>query len=106
MLRAESKKNLAEVVQRIHANGAIVAIAGIRLGISSDEFSSIYQETAKQFGTLHIPQVMHGILTDLKLKSDPILPNGAGYRLMAERIAETLKPLLREAARLTGRHGF
>ena len=104
--RAETKKNLAEVVRRIQAQGAMVAIAGIRLGLFTDEYSPIYEETAKQLGAFYIPQVMQGILTDAKLKSDPIHPNGAGYRLMAQRIAEKLKPLLREADRLTGRRGF
>lgn len=104
--RAETKKNLAELVRRIQAQGARVAIAGMRLGIFTDEYSPIYEETAKQLGAYYIPQVMQGILTDPKLKSDPIHPNGAGYRLMGQRIAEKIRPLLREADRLTGRRGF
>ncbi len=104
--RAESKKNLAEIVQLIQQQGAMVAIAGIRLGLFTDEFAAIYEDTAQQFGALYIPQVMRGILSDAKLKNDPIHPNGAGYRLIAERIAEQVRPLLREADRLTGRSGF
>jgi lysophospholipase L1-like esterase len=49
---------------------------------------------------------MKGILSEAKLKSDAIHPNGAGYRLIAERITEKVRPLLREADRLTGRSGF
>ena len=104
--RAESKKNLAEIVRRIQQQGAMVAIAGIKLGLFTDEFAAIYEDTAKEFGALYIPQVMKGILSDAKLKNDPIHPNGAGYRLIAERIAEKIRPLLREADRLTGRSGF
>jgi lysophospholipase L1-like esterase len=104
--RAETKKNLAEMVRRIQDQGAMVAIAGMRLGLFTDEYSPIYEETAKQLGAFYIPQVMQGILTDAKLKSDPIHPNGAGYRLMGRRIAEKIRPLLREADRLTGRRGF
>ena len=104
--RAESKKNLAEIVRRIQQQGAMVAIAGIKLGLFTDEFAAIYQDTAKELGALYIPQVMQGILTDAKLKSDPIHPNGAGYRLIAERIAAKVKPLLREADRVTGRSGI
>jgi acyl-CoA thioesterase I len=104
--RTESRKNLAEIVSRIQGSGAMVAIAGIRLGLFTDEFAAIYQDTAKEFGALYIPEVTDGILRNKKLTSDPIHPNGAGYRLMAERIAAKIKPLLREADRLTGRSGF
>lgn len=104
--RAESKKNLSEIVRRIQDQGSMVAIAGIRLGLFTDEFSTLYEAIAKEFGALYIPEVMNGILSDGQLKSDPIHPNGAGYRLIAERVAAKVKPLLHEADRLTGRSGF
>jgi lysophospholipase L1-like esterase len=83
----------------------MVVIAGMKLGLFTDDFGPIYEETAKQFGAFYIPQVMKGILTDSSLKSDPIHPNKAGYRLIAERVAEKIKPLLHQADRLTGRSG-
>jgi len=98
--RQETKKNLEEIVRRAQARGAIVAIVGMRLGLFTDEYAAVFEETARQFGALYIPGVMKGILSDSKLRSDPIHPNGAGYRLIAERIAEKVKPLLREADRL------
>jgi len=101
----ETRKNLEEIVSRIQAEGAMVAIAGIRLGWFTDEFGAVFEETAKKLGAFYIPQVMRGILNDSSLRSDPIHPNGAGYRLIAERIAEKIKPLLREADRLRGAGG-
>jgi acyl-CoA thioesterase I len=98
--RQETRKNLEEIVRRVQARGAIVAIVGMRLGLFTDEYARIFEETAQQFGALYIPGVMKGILSDSKFRSDPIHPNGAGYRLIAERIAEKVKPLLREADRL------
>ena len=77
----------------------MVALVGLRLGLFTDEYGPIYKEIAKQHGTLYIPEVLKGILSDPKLKSDTIHPNGAGYQLMAERILEQVKPLLEEAAR-------
>jgi len=97
--RHETRINLEEIVRRIQAQGAMVAIAGIRLGLFTDEFSAIFEETAEQFGALYIPQVMKGVLSDASLRSDPIHPNAAGYRLMAERIGEKVKLLLQEADR-------
>jgi lysophospholipase L1-like esterase len=99
---AETRKNLQAIVRRIQDHGAMVAIAGMRLGLFTDEYGPIFEETAKEFGALYIPQVMKGIFNDAKLKSDQIHPNGAGYRLIAERIAEKIKPLLKEADRLKG----
>ena len=99
----ETQENLKEIVRRIQAHGAMVAIAGIKLGFFTDEYGSIFEETAAEFGAIYIPQVMKGIFNDTKLKSDQIHPNSAGYRLIAERIAEKIKPLLNEADRLRGR---
>jgi acyl-CoA thioesterase-1 len=98
--RQETRKNLEEIVRRVQARGAIVAIVGIKLGLFTDEYAAVFEETARQFGALYIPGVMKGVLSDSKFRSDPIHPNGAGYRLIAERIAEKIKPLLREADRL------
>jgi acyl-CoA thioesterase-1 len=103
--RQETRKNLEEIVRRIQNAGAMVVIAGLKLGFFTDEYGPIFEETARQFGALYVAQVLKGILNDSALRSDPIHPNGAGYRLIAERIAEKIMPLLREADRLTGRPG-
>lgn len=99
----ETRENLKEIVRQIQAHGAMVAIAGIKLGLFTDEYAPIFEETAAEFGAIYIPQVMKGIFNDTKLKSDQIHPNSAGYRLIAERIAQKIKPLLNEADRLRGR---
>ena len=97
---SETKKNLAAIVQRIHERGAMAAVAGLRLGLFADEYGPIFREIAEQNGALYIPEVLKGILNDSSLKSDAIHPNGAGYRLMAARIAERVKPLLETADRV------
>jgi lysophospholipase L1-like esterase len=98
----DTRKNLEQIVRRVQAQGAMAAIVGMRLGLFTDEYAAVFEETAQQLGALYIPGVMKGILSDAKLRSDPIHPNGAGYRLVAERIGAKLKPLLQEADRLRG----
>ena len=84
----ETRQNLKELVRKIQDHGAMVAIAGIKLGFFTDEYGPIFEETAAEFDAIYIPQVMKGIFNDTKLRSDQIHPNSAGYRLIAERIAK------------------
>jgi acyl-CoA thioesterase I len=86
----------------VQAHGAMVVIAGIKLGLFGDDYSEIFEQIAERFDALYIPQVMKGIFTDSSLRSDPIHPNSVGYRLIAERIAEKVRPLIQEADRLRG----
>lgn len=102
---AETKRNLAEIVRRIHEAGSMVALVALRLGLFTDEYGPLYREIARERDALLIPDVMKDILSDARLKSDPIHPSGAGYRLMARRIAAAIKPLLEEADRRRSRRG-
>jgi len=95
----DTRKNMETIVQRIQERGAMVVITGMKLGLFTDEYGAMMENIAEKFGALLVPQITKGILTDSKLKSDPIHPNGAGYRLIAERIAEKIKPLLERADR-------
>jgi acyl-CoA thioesterase-1 len=98
----DTRKNLEAIVPRIQERGAMVVITGMKLGLFTDEYGAMMKDIAEKFGALLVPQVTKGILTDSKLKSDPIHPNGAGYRLIAERIAEKVRPLLERADRERG----
>jgi acyl-CoA thioesterase-1 len=98
----DTRKNMETIVQRIQERGAMVVITGMKLGLFTDEYGAMMENIAEKLGALLVPQVTKGILTDSKLRSDPIHPNGAGYRMIAERIAEKIKPLLERAGRKRG----
>jgi acyl-CoA thioesterase-1 len=95
----ETEKNLKEIVRRTQERGAMVVLIGMKLGLFTDEYGPLYRDIANSHGALLIPEILKDILSDPKLKSDSIHPNGAGYRLMAERILKQVKPLLQEADR-------
>ena len=42
----------------------------MKLGLFTDEYGSIFEEMARQFGALYVAQVLKGILTDSGLRSD------------------------------------
>jgi len=96
---SETRRNLEELVRRIQEAGAMVVLVGMRLGLFTDEYGPVYEEIARKHGALLVPEILKGILSDPKLKSDSIHPNSAGYRIMAERIVQRVKPLLEEADR-------
>jgi lysophospholipase L1-like esterase len=50
-----------------------------------------YAAIAKDFRLPYEDAVIGSVLKDNSLKSDPIHPNARGYRIIAERVAETLK---------------
>jgi hypothetical protein len=61
---------------------------------------------ARQLSALYVAQVLKRVLTDSGLRSDRSIQNDAGCRMIAERIAAKIKPLLREADGLRGPSGL
>ena len=89
--------DLEMMVKRIQDTGAMVVLLGLKLGVFRDEYGPMYEDVAEKYGALLVPDVLAGVLSDPRLKSDAIHPNGAGYELMTERILKKVKPLLLEA---------
>jgi len=91
--------DLEMMVKRIQEQGAMVVLLGLKLGVFRDAYSPMYEDVADKYGASLVPDVLAGILSDPRLRSDAIHPNGAGYELMTERILKKVKPLLQEADR-------
>jgi len=101
--KEETERNLREIIARVQGKGAAVVVLGMNLGMFVDEYKGLYARVAEDMGAYLVPQVLEGILdTPKNRQEDRIHPNAAGQRLLAERIAKSLKPLLREAARAHG----
>ena len=52
---------------------------------------AFYAGIAKEYRVPYEESVIGQVLKDRSLKADPIHPNARGYRVIAERLAETLK---------------
>ena len=81
---AVTAKNLRAIVRRIHSNGAEVVLLGFRF--SNGEGEAMYRRIAEEERCSLVPDVLHDAMSDQRLRSDDIHPNGAGYAKMAERI--------------------
>lgn len=92
---ASTEANLRSIVRKIHDRGAMVLLLGFRFPSLQNNYESMYARIAKEEGCALLPDLLDGILSDPKLKSDEIHPNASGYALIAERIAPAAKKLLR-----------
>ena len=88
---AATENNLRLLVKTIRASGAEVLLIGVpepRLFGGTPDF---YERLAEELGVPLEQDVFSRVLKDNRLKSDPIHANAAGYRLVAERLAEHLR---------------
>ena len=86
-------ENLRIIVNSIQNTGAQVIIGGIKFPIRDRGFGSAYRKLAEDTGAILIPNIFEGIMGNRKLMSDPIHPNDAGYKIIAERFYEAMLQL-------------
>lgn len=83
--------NLRTMIDMIKASGSDVVLIGVPspgLVLSTAPF---YEDLAREFNIPCECEAVADILSSPGLKSDQIHPNAAGYRRMAEAVAEVLK---------------
>lgn len=85
-------KNLRKIVESIQKQRAKVIIGGFKFPLRDRGYGKGYQELADQTGAVLIPNIFEGIMGNRKLMSDPIHPNDAGYKMIAERFYEAMLP--------------
>jgi len=92
----ETIKSINEIVERIQAKGAIVAVADISAGMFLTEYRAVLAKIAREKGAIFIPQLLNGIITTPNLKSDFIHPNAQGYKIVAQRVYRGIRPYLNQ----------
>ena len=83
--------NLKMVVNLIHNQGARVIIGGLSIPFRDRGFGKAFRDLADETGVFLIPNILEGIMGNRQLMSDPIHPNDAGYKIMAERFHEAMQ---------------
>jgi acyl-CoA thioesterase I len=87
----QAERNVREMVRLARGRGVAVLIIGTPEPGFSVSPPPFYAAVAKEFRLPYEAGVIGEVLKDRALKSDPIHPNARGYRVIAERLAETLK---------------
>ncbi|MHB8825895.1 MAG: GDSL-type esterase/lipase family protein, partial [Thiobacillus sp.] len=87
---ATTENNLRLLIQTIRASGAEVALIAVPQPKLFGGAPDFYARIAEDMGLPLEADVFNDVLKDHRLKSDPIHANAAGYRVVAERLAEFL----------------
>ena len=83
--------NLKAMIRLIQARGIPVVLIGVPRpgwGLAAADF---YDDLAAEFAIPGDNETLERVLSDNSLKSDMIHPNAAGYREMAQAVAELLR---------------
>ncbi|MDD5166965.1 MAG: GDSL-type esterase/lipase family protein [Candidatus Omnitrophica bacterium] len=89
-------KNIGEMVDRIQAHGAMVAVIDVSAGMFLSEYRSAFHRLAKEKKALFIASILNGIITNPSLKSDFLHPNQRGYKIIAQNIYLAIKPYIED----------
>jgi acyl-CoA thioesterase I len=88
---AQAERNVRAMVKLARERGIDVVLLGTPEPGLTVTPPAFYEAIAEEFGVLYEAAVIGEVLRDASLKSDPIHPNARGYRIIAERVAESLK---------------
>jgi acyl-CoA thioesterase-1 len=97
---AETKKNLAAIIERAKSRGAEVLLAGIYTTTNTGrdyetQIRDAYQSLAKEHNVTLIPFFLEGVAGDDKLNQDDrIHPNIEGTKIVADTVYKYLKSML------------
>ena len=87
----DTESNLRAMVRLARDRGIAVVLIGVPEPVLFGGTGAYYAKLAQEFRIPLENHVMHEVLFDNGLKSDPIHPNAKGYRRLAEAIAELLR---------------
>jgi len=87
----QAERNVRGMVQLARSRGIAVLLIGTPEPGFTVSPPAFYAGIAKEFRLPYEGGIIGQVLKDASLKADPIHPNARGYRVIAERVAETLK---------------
>ena len=90
-------ENINKMVDMIQAKKAMVALVDISAGVFLNDYRAPYAKIAREKGTIFVPRILNGIITNPNLKSDFLHPNSQGYLIVAKRIYHSISPYLKES---------
>lgn len=88
---AMTRGNLERMILMVRAENIPLLLVAVPEPALFSGSAPVYEQLAKEMKLPLENRIVNKVLKDNDLKSDPIHPNAAGYRLIAEALAELLK---------------
>tara|TARA_B100001029_G_scaffold179077_1_gene187356 strand:- start:3068 stop:3739 length:672 start_codon:yes stop_codon:yes gene_type:complete len=94
------KKNLIEMINISHKNGAIVLLIGVQLPPNygrqyTDDFEKMFSDLAKKYNINLITGSIVEMVSSNMMQADGIHPNKAGHELIEKEVWQEIKPILK-----------
>lgn len=89
---------LRGIFTELQGRRAVVVFTGIDSPMSSTRGEK-YEQLCRETGVILVPNILKGIFRNEDLKADTVHPNGDGYAIFAQRVADTLLPYLEVVAK-------
>jgi acyl-CoA thioesterase-1 len=89
--QANIEANLRKILQEIKSRGLDAMLIGVPTPTLITRPPDFYFNLAKEFKIPYEGDIITSVLYKSDLKSDPIHPNAAGYRKVAEAVAELMR---------------
>ncbi|OQB12910.1 MAG: Acyl-CoA thioesterase I precursor [Candidatus Omnitrophica bacterium ADurb.Bin205] len=93
--RESTMNNVRAMILKAQGQGAITAIVDVSAGFFLRDYREKFARLAKDTGSIFVPAVLSGIITNPAMKSDFMHPNQEGYRIIAQRIYRAISPYLK-----------
>lgn len=88
----ETERALRELVKSVQAAGAVAVVVDTGGYSQMGRYGRLYKQIAREEGALFVPGILDGIFQRNQYKADPIHPNAAGYKIVADRVYKVISP--------------
>jgi acyl-CoA thioesterase-1 len=89
----ETEAALRKIADRLLKANVVPVFVELSGPLGLGPYREVYAQVRKDYGVVLVEGALADILFDPRLKSDQIHPNAAGYRQLAEAVADQVRPL-------------
>ena len=87
--------NIETIISRLKQSGAHVVLVGMPGGIITDPFDTKFEDISFKYHTTYVPEFMGALIRGRENMYDGIHPNDVGYEIVAEKIFEGIKDVIK-----------